>query len=342
MYFASNRPGGKGKIDIWKTELQEGNLWSKPINLGDSINTKEQDQSPFIHYDNKTLYFASNGHPGMGNQDLFLSRKDSSGIFGKAKNLGYPINTYDEEVSLTINTKGNKAYFASSKESEFGGLDLYTFKLTDENKPSQVTYVQGIVYDAESVDKLEANIRLINLSNDSTIAQSTSDRETGKFLICIPAGEDYAFNVSKEGYLFYSESFTLAQTNDTLKVYHFDIPLSPIRKGKKSILKNIFFDVDSYELQKKSFSELGKLYQFLEKNHNIKIEIGGHTDNTGSESHNNQLSLNRAKAVYDFLISKGVPKVRITYKGYGSLSPIDLNNTEKGRQNNRRTEFKIM
>ncbi len=342
LYFASNRPGGKGKIDIWKTELQENNTWVKPINLGDSINTKEHDQSPYIHYDNKTLYFASNGHLGMGNQDLFLSRKDSSGIFGKAKNLGYPINTYDEEVSLTINTKGNKAYFASSKESEFGGLDLFTFELTDENKPNQVTYVQGTVYSAESGKKLAAKIKLINLSSDSTIAQSISDSETGKFLICIPAGEDYAFNVSKEGYIFYSESFTLTQSTDTLEIYHFDIPLSPIRKGKKTILKNIFFDIDSYELQKKSFSELGKLYQFLEKNHKIRIEIGGHTDTTGSETHNKQLSLNRAKSVYDYLISKGITISRISFKGYGSSLPVDTNDTETGRQKNRRTEFKVI
>ncbi len=342
LYFASNRPGGKGKIDIWKTELQENNTWAKPINLGDSINTKEHDQSPYIHYDNKTLYFASNGHLGMGNQDIFLSRKDSLGKFGKVKNLGYPINTYDEEVSLTINTKGNKAYFASSKESEFGGLDLFTFELTDKNKPNQVTYVQGKVFDAETSKKLEASIKLINLSSDSTIAHSISDSETGKFLICIPAGEEYAFNVSKEGYLFYSESFTLTKSSDDLKIYNFVIPLSPIKKGKKTILKNIFFDIDSYELQDKSSAELGRLFQFLETNNEIRVEIGGHTDNTGSETHNKQLSLNRAKSVYDYLISKGITTSRILFKGYGSSLPVDSNNTEKGRQKNRRTEFKII
>ncbi|MCF6366257.1 MAG: OmpA family protein [Bacteroidales bacterium] len=342
LYFASNRPGGKGKIDIWKTELQEDNTWTKPVNLGNSINTKGHDQSPFIHYDNKTLYFASNGHLGLGKQDLFLSRKDSSGNFGKAKNLGYPINTFDEEVSLTINAKGNKAYYASSKKSKFGGLDLYTFELTPENQPHKVTYIKGIVYNAESVEKLDANIKLINLSNNSTVAQSISDKETGEFLICIPAGQDYAFNVSKEGYLFYSESFSLTKSSDSLKVYRFDIPLSPIRKGKKTILKNIFFEVDSYKLEEKSLSELEKLYSFLQTNQKLRAEISGHTDNTGNETHNKQLSLNRAKAVYDYLISKGISENRIIYKGYGSLLPIDTNNTEKGRKNNRRTEFKII
>ncbi|NPA44309.1 MAG: OmpA family protein, partial [Chlorobi bacterium] len=289
LYFASDRPGGKGKIDIWKTELQEDNTWTKPVNLGDSINTKGQDQSPFIHYDNKTLYFASNGHIGMGKQDLFMARMDTSGKFTEVKNLGYPINTWDEEVGLAINATGNTAYFASSKKSEFGGLDLYTFELPKEIKPNKVTYVKGIVYDAESVDKLEAKIKLINLSTNKEIAQAISDKETGEFLICLPVGEDYAFNVSKEGYLFYSETFSLSKSSDSLQIYRFDIPLSPLRKGKKTILKNIFFDTDSYELKKTSYPELEKLYQFLQKNKNIKVEISGHTDNTGNETHNKKL-----------------------------------------------------
>ncbi len=342
LYFASDRPGGKGKIDIWKTELQEDNTWAKPINLGDSINTKGQDQSPFIHYDNKTLYFASNGHIGMGKQDLFMAKIDTSGKFTEVKNLGYPINTWDEEVGLTINANGNTAYFASSKKSEFGGLDLYTFELPKEIKPNKVTYVKGIVYDAESVDKLEAKIKLINLSSNKEIAQAISDKETGEFLICLPIGEDYAFNVSKEGYLFYSETFSLSKSSDNIKVYRFDIPLSPLRKGQKTILKNIFFDTNSYELKKTSYPELEKLFQFLQKNKNIKVEIGGHTDNTGNETHNKKLSLNRAKSVYDYLIKKGIMANRLRFKGYGSSMPIDKNNTEKGKQKNRRTEFKVL
>lgn len=342
LYFASDRPGGKGKIDIWKTKLKENNTWAKPVNLGDSINTKGQDQSPFIHYDNKTLYFASNGHIGMGKTDLFMAKIDSSQKVTEVKNLGYPINTWDEEVGLCINASGENAYFASSKKSEFGGLDLYTFKLPEKIKPNKVTYVKGIVYDAESVNKLEAKIKLINLSTNKEVAQARSDKETGEFLVCLPEGNDYAFNVSKEGYLFYSETFTLSKTSDSLKTYHFDIPLSPIRKGKKTILKNIFFEVDSYELKNKSLAELEKLNNFLKTNPNIKIEISGHTDNTGNEKHNKQLSLNRAKSVYDYLIAKGISAKRLTFKGYGSSLPIDSNKTEKGKQKNRRTEFKII
>ncbi len=342
LYFASNRPGGKGKIDIWKTEMLEDSTWTTPVNLGDSINTAGEDQSPFIHFDNSTLYFSSTGHPGMGKSDLFFSKKNSEGKWGKPVNLGYPINTFDEEVSLTINAEGNKAFFASSKKSQFGGLDIYTFELPLKDRPEQVTYVQGIVYDKESAEKLYSEIKLINISTGNEVARTKSDPETGKYLICLPAGKDYAFKVSKKGYLFFSENFSLKNTNDTFKIYHFDIALSPIKKGEKTILKNIFFDSDSYSLKPESETELKNLLQFLKNNPDVKIEISGHTDNTGSEIHNKELSLNRARSVYKYLIKNGINKTRLTYKGYGSSYPIDTNNTKEGKQNNRRTEFKVL
>jgi outer membrane protein OmpA-like peptidoglycan-associated protein len=342
LYFTSNRPSGKGGMDIWKTEMKADSSWTKPVNLGAVINTKSHEQSPFIHYDNQTLYFSSNGHIGMGNMDLFLSKLDSSGIWTEPKNMGYPINTHDDEVSLIVNPKGNRAYYASSKKSEFGGLDLYTFELNRENRPNQVTYVKGTVFDISTNEELEALINLIDINQNKAIAQTISDKKNGEYLLCIPSGHDYAFNVSKPGYLFYSESFTLAKTEDSLKIFHVDIPLSPIKKGQRTILKNIFFAYDSYELQSTSFAELDKMYEFLSQNPDIKIEIGGHTDNTGSDSHNDQLSLNRAKAVYDNLILRGINEDRLSFKGYGSKQPIDTNQSPEGRQNNRRTEFKVL
>jgi len=342
LYFTSNRPGGKGKNDIWKTELRDDESWTVPVNMGDSINTEKHEQSPFIHHDNQTLYFASDGHPGMGKSDLFISRKDSSGIWLKPVNMGFPINTHDEEVSLTINIKGTTGYFASSKKSKFGGLDIYSFNINEENKPNQVTYVHGTVYDIETGKRLSSQIKLIDIQKNEEIARTNSDEINGEFLICIPAGKEYAFNVSKKGYLFYSENFSIKITSDSLKTYFFKIPLSPIKKGKKAVLKNIFFEYDSYKLQKRSYAELDKLFNFLKENPNIKIELSGHTDNTGTEAYNNKLSLQRAKSVYDYLISKGADKTRLTYKGYGSKSPVDTNDTEEGRQNNRRTEFKII
>lgn len=342
LYFTSNRPGGEGGMDIWKTEMLKDSSWTKPVNLGKTVNTKYHEQSPFIHHDNKTLYFSSNGHLGMGLQDLFLTSKDTSENWSTPKNLGYPINTFGEEVSLVVNAKGNKAYYASSKKSKYGGMDLYTFDLTEENRPNQVTYVKGTVFDISTNEELRADIELINPENKNIIARVSSDKETGKYLLCIPAGNNYAFNVSKPGYLFFSESFTLAETKDSLKIFYIDIPLSPIRKGHKTILKNIFFDYDSFHLKSTSFAELETLYEFLVKNSQIKIEISGHTDNTGSVTHNNKLSLNRAKAVYDYLISKGIKESRLSYKGYGSDQPVDTNKTKEGRQKNRRTEFKII
>lgn len=342
LYFASKRPGGKGGIDIWQTTMKEDSSWTQPVNMGNIINTAKHEQSPFIHYDGKTLYFSSNGHQGMGKSDLFLSRKDSSGHWQKPKNLGYPINTFDEEVSLVLNTKGDKAFFASSKKSEFGGIDLYTFEITKENRPGEVTYIQGVIFDKETSKKLSSEIRLVNIKTKKEIVRTQSDNETGTYLVCLPAGEDYAFNVSKSGYLFYSENFSLEKTKDSLKIFHFDIPLSPIKKGEKIVLKNIFFDTDSYRLEKTSSVELENLLQFLQNNPDIKIEISGHTDKTGSEIHNKQLSLNRAKSVYNYLIKNGINKNNLTYKGYGSSCPIDTNNTEEGKQKNRRTEFKIL
>jgi len=342
LYFVSNRPGGKGGIDIWQTTMKKDSSWTQPINSGDIINTAKNEQSPFIHYDGKTLYFSSNGHPGMGKSDLFLSRKDSSGHWQKPKNLGYPINTFDEEVSLVLNTKGNKAFFASSKKSEFGGIDLYTFEITKENRPNAVTYVQGVVFDKETDEKLSSEIHLINLKTKKEVVRAQSDNENGTYLVCLPAGEDYAFNVSKSGYLFYSENFSLENTKDSLKIFRFDIPLSPIKKGEKIVLKNIFFDTDSYRLKKTSSVELENLLQFLKINPTLKIEISGYTDNTGSEKHNKQLSIDRAKSVYNHLINSGISKKRLLYKGFGSSFPIDTNKTEEGKQNNRRTEFKII
>jgi len=342
LYFASNRPGGKGGIDIWKTEMKEDGTWTEPVNQGDSVNTPGHDQSPFIHYDGKTLYFSSDGHPGMGKSDLFLSRKDKNGHWQKPENLGYPINTFDEEVSLTVNAKGDKAFFASSKKSEFGGIDLYTFDITGKNKPLPVTYVSGIVFDKETGERISAEIKLYDIKTGKETARTHSDKINGKYLVCLPAGKDFAFKVSQKGYLFFSENFNLQNTEDSLRTYKFDIALSPIKKGERTVLKNIFFDTDSYKIKPESYVELENLYNFLIKNPSVKTEISGHTDNTGNETHNKQLSLNRAKAVYDFLIQKGIPANRLTYKGYGSSMPADSNNTDEGKQNNRRTEIKIL
>ncbi len=342
LYFTSNRPGGKGGMDIWMSQMKPDSTWMIPVNCGDRINTSKHEQSPFIHYDNTTLYFSSNGLTGMGKQDLFLSKKDSSNHWKKPVNLGYPINTCDEEVTMAINPTGDKAYYSSEKKPSLGGLDLFYFELDTKIRPNPVTFVSGVVYDIETSEKLSSTVKLIRLTDNIVVASAMSDPVNGEYLICIPSGNDYAFNVSKSGYLFFSENFSLTENKDSLKNYYFDIPLSPLKKGKKTILKNIFFDYDSYEIKKTSFVELENLYNFLKNNETVKIEISGHTDNIGNENHNLELSVKRAKAVYEYLTVKGISSERIRFEGYGSKQPIDSNENEKGRQNNRRTEFKIL
>ena len=342
LYFASNRPGGKGSSDIWKTELRPDEQWSTPVNLGDSINTRDKEMAPFIHPDDQTLYFSSKGLPGMGGLDLFYSRKDVNGQWKCSVNMGYPINTYADEITLVVNAKGNLAYISSDKLGGKGRQDIYQFPLYKEAQPLLTTYFKGIVYDAETKVKLEARFELIDLSSAKTVAESNSDRFTGEFFLILPSERNYALNVSKDGYLFYSDNFSLTGTNSKKTPFIKNIPLKPIRIGEAVVLKNIFFDTDMFVLKDESIVELQKLLGLLQKNPRLRIELSGHTDNIGSEAHNLELSGNRANAVYEYLIRHGVAATRLTHTGYGFSQPIDSNATEQGRANNRRTEFKVI
>ncbi|NPA37032.1 MAG: OmpA family protein [Chlorobi bacterium] len=348
LYFASNRKGGKGGRDLWKATLIGFNknnvpVFSKAENLGDKINTPGEESSPFIHPDNRSLYFASDGWPGMGNRDLFVSRRDKNGEWGIAENLGYPINTSKDEMGLIINAKGSTAYFSSDGiPSETAGKDLYMFKMPEKLRPNPVTYVKGNVYDKNTGDPLQAAFVLKELESDIVQVSSLSDKYDGSFLVCLPVGHSYALSVKKPGYLFYSDNFDLEGVKDVDNPQKLTVYLSPIKPGEKIILKNIFFATDSFELKKESFPELNTLVDLLSQNPDLKVEIGGHTDNVGSEQYNKVLSENRARSVYNYLISKGIDKKRLTYKGYGYSQPIADNNTEEGRAKNRRTEIKVM
>lgn len=342
LFFASKRAGGKGSSDIWKTELQTDGSWSVPFNLGDSVNTSAEEMAPFIHPDNQTLYFSSKGHLGLGGYDLFIARKNINGVWRRPTNLGYPINTYSDEITLVVNAKGNLALISSDKLGGKGKQDIYQFQLYPEARPLLTTYFKGIVYDEVTKAKLGANFELIDLSTSKTMAEATSDRITGEFLLVLPSERNYALNVSHNGYLFYSDNFMLSGTNTEATPHVRNIPLKPIRVGEAVVLKNIFFDTDKFILKDESLSELKRLLQLLSKNPTLKIEISGHTDNIGSSEHNRELSKNRAKAVYEYLISQNIATSRLSYAGYGFDKPIDDNSTVIGRANNRRTEFKVM
>jgi outer membrane protein OmpA-like peptidoglycan-associated protein len=342
LYFLSSRSGGQGRTDIWKSVRQDDGSWSAPVNLGNKINTPDNEASPFIHPDNNTLYFASDGHIGMGGADIYYSRKDSSGEWGTPVNLGYPINTSSDESSLIVAASGKNAYFASNRADGKGALDLYSFELYKEAQPLAVSYIKGKVYDSRSKKPLDAKFELIDLNSGKIIVESSSDKINGEFLVCLPAGRDYALNVSKPGYLFYSDNFSLKDTSNVANTGNMDVPLQAIQVGETVVLKNIFFETNDFSLKEESKVELDKLTAFMFANRNIKIEISGHTDNTGDKKYNQTLSEKRAKAVFDHLLNAGITADRITFKGYGDSKPVASNDTPEGKAKNRRTEFTII
>ncbi|MCX6291694.1 MAG: OmpA family protein [Bacteroidetes bacterium] len=344
LYFIrkAQSKDGKSNRDIYETRIDDSSHWSEPVRLSDSINTPGNEESVFIHPDNQTLYFSSDGHPGMGGLDIFMSKRQADGSWGVPVNLGYPINTADDENSLLVSPAGDVAYFASDRTGGKGGLDLYQFDLYPEARPEKITYMKGKVFDATSRQPLMANFELIDLASGKPVVRSTSNSGNGEFLVCVPAGKNYALNVSKDGYLFYSENFELKNPKNAKEPFLKDVPMHAIKAGESVILKNIFYDTDAFNIKDESKAELGKLILFLNKNLKVKIEISGHTDNVGSKQHNQTLSENRSKAVYDFLVTNKIPVTRLSFKGYGDTKPIASNDKEEGRAQNRRTEFVIV
>lgn len=341
MIFTSARPGGRGKQDLLISFLQPNGSWSEPYNMGDSINTPGAEMNPFLHPDGRTLYFTSDGHPGLGKSDIFFSRLLPDGRWTKARNLGYPINTREAELSMVVSADGTTAYYASERPEGYGGLDIYKFELYPDARPTPVTYLKGKVFDKNTLTPLKATFQLIDLKTGQTLVQSVSDEETGEFLVCIPTGNDYALKAQAENYLFFSENFTLTGTSTQTQPQTKNIPLVPIEEGGTVVLRNIFFDTDKFDLKQESRIELDYLVELLQKTPRMQIEISGHTDNQGAKQHNLTLSQNRARAVVNYLVSKGIAANRLTAKGYGDTMPIAENNTENGRAQNRRTEFKV-
>lgn len=341
LYFASGRPGGIGDFDIWKSTLEDNGKWTDPVNLGPRINTTAAEMSPFIHSDNKTLYFASDGWIGMGGMDLYMIQTDSALEWKMPKNLGYPINSSQDEISLIVNAKGDKAYFSSKKDDSYGGMDLYEFELYKEIRPTSVTYVKGRVFDATTKSNIEAKFELIDLETTETIMEAYSNSSTGDFLVSLPANRNYALNVSKKGYLFYSENFSLKSLKDA-SPFQIDIPLQAIKVGDKVVLKNIFFETNSYVLKDESKVELNKIIGFMKDNNTVKIEISGHTDNVGAKQTNKTLSEKRAKSVFEYLINHAINKDRLKYIGYADSQPVSPNTTPEGKAKNRRTELKVI
>ncbi len=339
LYFASNRFGGLGGIDLYVSHLGDNGKWGEPENLGPAINTSGDDQSPFIHADNQTLYFTSNFWPGYGDADLFVSRKGPNSAWSKPVNLGYPVNTINHEGTLFIAAEGSTAYYSSDRSDSRGGLDIYSFTLREAVRPFTTFWAKGKVFDKNTSKGLPSSVELIDLATGSVISKTQTD-ERGNYLITLPSGRDYAFNVNRRGYLFYSEHISMNKDYRD-STFRKDIPLEPIELNASVVLNNIFFDVNKFEVRKESLIELDRVVQLMNDNPGLKLEIGGHTDNDGKPADNLLLSNNRAKAVMAYLVSKNISAARLTAKGFGSSKPVDSNETEAGKARNRRTEIRV-
>ncbi|MCE7041397.1 OmpA family protein [Dyadobacter sp. CY312] len=340
LYFASDRRGGQGKKDIWVSVLDQKGKWSEPKSLGPTINTPDDENAPFIHANGRTLFYASNGLAGMGGMDIFITQKMDT-VWAEPKNLGFPINTVSEQVGLFIASDGKMAYYSDDyAENGKSRSLLYQFELPESLKKSilPTRYAKGKVFDKKTGAALSSDIDLYDLKTQEKVASFTSDSKTGSFLAVLNNGSEYAFYVSKSNYLFKSLSFTVS---DSASWVNLDIPLEAIEKDKTEILNNIFFQTGSFDLDEKSKVELDKLVDFLAKNPSIKIEISGHTDDVGSDKENLELSRKRALSVQEYLQKTGVPPARLSSKGFGESKPVAPNESESGRQKNRRIEWRI-
>jgi outer membrane protein OmpA-like peptidoglycan-associated protein/tetratricopeptide (TPR) repeat protein len=364
LYFTSIRSDGYGGQDIYVTKKDARGRWQEPVNLGATINTPYDEEGVFISPDNKTLYFSSRGHNSMGGYDIFRS-DFIEGRWSAPVNLGHPINTPDDDVFFTIGRSGQRGYYSSKKRDGYGGHDLYMITFLGASKPlamhsgsvipahshpafapspaspiEQNTILEGVILDEHTLTPLQATIEITDNTKNELLASFESSGTTGSYLISLVPGKNYGITVSRPDYLFHSENFNIPDDAEARKIKK-DILLSKLEVGVKVVLNNIFFDFNKATLRKESIAELDRIYKLLTETPSLKIEISGHTDNIGTAAYNQKLSENRAKAVVDFLLKKGIGADRLQFMGYGKTLPVASNDTEEGRQLNRRTEFKV-
>lgn len=370
LYFVSNKPDGLGGHDIYKCELNKKGKWGKAENIGAPINTLYDDEAVFLHPDGKTMYFSSRGHKTMGGFDIFKSVFEN-GKWSEPQNLGYPVNTPDDDIYFVVSASGRRAYYASGKKGGMGEKDIYVITFLGAEKPvvlntednllanvsesvsevmiepeveiktNSVTLLKGFVHDAVTLMPLESDIEIVDNEKKEVIATFKSNSKTGKYLVTLPSGKNYGIAVKSENYLFHSENVDIPVSTGYLEVEK-NIGLKKVVVGSKIVLKNIFFDFDKATLRPESTAELDRLIKLLNDIPSLRIELSGHTDNRGKDEYNQNLSERRAKAVVDYLIQKEINTSRLEYKGYGEIQPIATNDTDEGRQLNRRTEFKVL
>lgn len=330
-------------MDIWRAEKiaisadgipQFGNV----VNVSE-LNSAGNDLSPFLHADGKTLYFASDGRPGLGGTDLFLAKLEN-GKFGEPINLGFPINTNRNEEGLVVEISGERAWFTSDRNPA-KRRDIYYFNLFGSLRPNPVSYLKGEILDAKTGMKLSSEVVLTDLSANRLVTKITSAENDGTFLVCLPSGINYGLSISRKGYLFASENISLLNGFNKANPKKIVIRLQPISEGSFTTLKNIFFETNSWLLKPESQNQLEEMAQFMKMNPGIVMEVVGHTDNVGTREYNQELSEKRAGAVVLELLKRKIEPYRLKSKGAGFSSPVGDNNTEEGRSVNRRTEFRV-
>lgn len=341
LFYAGIRANGLGGTDIYYSSLNPDGTWSQPLNLGSTVNTMYDEMRPFIHADGRTLYFSSRGHRGFGNFDIYVTRLRDDGSWSEPENLCYPINTAGDELGMFVTADGSTAFYASEQKDSYGQMDIYRFDMPAAARPAYTSYIKGNVFDSESREPIATQIQVYDLETGKLYTSMSGDKITGQFLSTLPAGKDYGVEVMKDGYLFYSHNISLKDVTGGAP-FVLDIPLKKIRVGEKMVLNNIFFNTEQYELKRESNAELDVVVKMMQKNPGMKMEVSGHTDNSGDERRNQALSENRAKAVYEYLLSKGVEDFRLTYKGYASTRPVAPNDTPENKAKNRRTELAVM
>ncbi|MEJ8755456.1 OmpA family protein [Pontibacter sp. H259] len=344
LYFSSMRGGGIGKEDIWVTSQKADGTWAAPQNMGVPVNSNGRDLAPFIHVSGSTLYFVSDGHQGLGGLDVFMTDLGTSQHWQTPKNLGYPLNTHADESSLYITPDNKLGFYARSLVTDAGATTVQLYSLDVPaawQAKDKSTYAQGRVYNAETKKPLSASVQLYDIDTDSLVQQVQSDKVSGEYTVVLTEGKHYALYVSAPQFLMNSLNFDYSSRKNLTPVA-LDVYLKPIKAGSAVVLNNLFFPSGKYNLEKKSQTELNKLISFMRQNKDLKIEITGHTDDVGSDAANQVLSEKRAKAVVDYLISKGVAAARFRYKGFGETKPVKPNTSEANRQLNRRIEMQVL
>jgi outer membrane protein OmpA-like peptidoglycan-associated protein len=347
IYFSSNRPGGFGGRDIYVSAKTEKGDWGKAVNMGSLINTEYDEDAPFIHPDGITLFFSSNGHKTMGGFDIFYSTLSENGKKWTAPvNVGYPVNSPDDDIFYVVSPDKTKAYYSSFKEGGIGEKDNYVITFLDQKK-TPLTLLKGLIKNADGGVPKGVEITVTDNESGKVVGVYNPNKKTGQYLFVLTPGRNYNIAYEAEGYMFFSENREIPKKTNYYEVYK-AIQLPPITIGSKIVLNNIFFDFDKSTLRPTSNVELRNIFRFLTKYPKVTVEIAGYTDSKGTKEYNLKLSEERAQAVATYLISKGIGKERVISKGYGESSPDAINqnadgsDNPEGRQLNRRVELKII